>query len=108
MHPPHVFEPATQMPDALQVSLLVHFSPSSQLAPVFAVRSGQFPVAGSQVLAFKHWVAGGQVLVVPPVQTPLELHFSPVVHILPSSQVSPVLAVWTLHVPPTQVLAFRH
>jgi hypothetical protein len=51
------------MPVELQVVPVVHGSPSSQLAPVFGVRALQVPPW--HTLAFKHWVAGGQMTGVP-------------------------------------------
>src|SRR6266403_992324 len=71
-----------------QVSLLVHLSPSSQVAPSAFGGFEQVPVAPSQVPTSWHWSSAVHTTAVP-LQVPL-WHVSSCVHLLPSSHVAPL------------------
>jgi hypothetical protein len=69
-------------------STAVHLLPSSQLAPSGLLGLEQVPVPGLQVPAVWHWSVAAQTTACPLVHVPLR-HWSPVVHLSPSSQLAP-------------------
>jgi hypothetical protein len=73
---------------ALQESPVVHLLPSSHAVPSVLLGFEQLPVAESQVPTAWHWSLAVHVFVVPPEHEPA-WQVSPVVHLLPSSQVVP-------------------
>jgi hypothetical protein len=75
-------------PSLPQTSPVVHSEPSLQASPVRAPPPTQVPVLVSQVWAFRHMVAPGQVTFTEPAQTP-PVQVSGPVQALPSSQPVP-------------------
>ncbi len=98
-------KPSSQLVVPLAVHLpswhaspLVHASPSLQAALTgVAVQ----PLAGSQASAVQGLLSS-QLTALPPVHTPL-LHASPLVHVLPSSQVAVPPGLWTQPSLPSQL-----
>ena len=87
-----VTEPPALHAPATQVSVGVHLSPSSHDAPSVFLGLEQAPVEVSQLPASWHWSEAGHVTALPLVQEPA-WQVSDFVHLLPSSQLVPLVTL---------------